>query len=169
MKAFKYVVWVLLLFLVQTVVMNYITPFGFRADIILPFVIVVAIKEDKFRLSTTVSIVCAAMAGALCGKNFSFCVLFYTYAGALVFNMRKYPAYMPDFVRYILWIVPGAFVSEIISYLLLYASLERFVKTFAFHMLPAALITIVGSLIIYPLANATLYRRKKIMGRLITK
>lgn len=166
MKIFKYAVWIILLFLFQTVVMNYITPFGFRPDLILPFVAAAAIKEDSFKSATIVSIVCAVLAGALNGKNFSFCVLFYTYAGAMIFNMRRHPRYMPDFLRFLMWIIPAALVSEAISYLLLYSSVKWFVSAFIFHMLPAAGMTVLFGMVIYFLVSKTMFGRKKILGRL---
>ena len=158
-----------MIFLSQTVVLNYIAPFGFRPDLILPFVAAAAIKEDTFKDATVVSIVCAVLAGALSGKNFSFCVLFYTYAGALIFNMRRRPRYMPDTLRFLIWVLPAALISEAVSYLLLYTSTKWFMNAFIFHMLPTAFITTAVGMVIYFLASKTLFGRKKIMGRLITK
>ena len=166
MKIFKYVVWIILLFLLQTVVMNYIAPFGFRPDLILSFVAVAAIKEDSFKSATIVSIVCAVLAGALCGKNFSFCVLFYTYAGAIVFNMRRRPRYMPDFLRFLMWVILASLISETVSYLLLYSSVKWFVSAFVFHILPAAGMTALFGALIYFFVSKTMFGRKKIMGRL---
>ena len=158
MRVFKYSVWIAVLFLVQTVLINDIRIYSMCPDIILPFVIVSAIKEDSFKLSTAVGIVCAVISGALCGKNFYFAVLFYTYTSALVFNLRRHPRYMPDFVRYILWVFFASLVSEIISYLILYMSFDWFLKAFILYMLPSALYTLAASLVIYPLANAALYK-----------
>lgn len=169
MKIFKYTVWIFLLFLVQTVVLNYIAPFGFRPDLILPFIAAAAIKEDTFKEATVVSIVCAVLAGALSGKNFSFCVLFYTYAGAIIFNMRRHPRYMPDTLRFLIWVFPAALVSESVSYILLYSSIKWFMNAFIFHMLPTAFITTAAGLLIYYLASSTLFGKKKIMGSIITK
>lgn len=166
MKIFKYIVWIFLLFLLQTVVMNYIAPFGFRPDLILPFVAATAIKEDSFKNATIVSIVCAVLAGALSGKNFSFCVLFYTYEGAMIFNMRRRPRYMPDFLRFLMWVVPASLISEIISYLLLYSSVKWFVNAFIFHVLPTAGMTVLFGAVIYFCVSKTLFGRKKIMGKL---
>ncbi|MDO5398081.1 MAG: hypothetical protein Q4G33_09120 [bacterium] len=166
MKIFKYTVWIFLLFLLQTVVMNYIAPFGFRPDLILPFVAAAAIKEDSFKSATIVSVVCAAAAGALSGKNFSFCVLFYTYAGAMIFNMRRRPRYMPDFLRFLMWVVPTSIISEAVSYLLLYSSVKWFASAFVFHMLPTAGMTALFGAIIYFFVSKTLFGRKKIMGKL---
>lgn len=161
MRAFKYTVWITVLFLVQTVVMGHISPGGIRADIILPFIAVSAIKENSFRMSTAVTIICAAAAGALCGRNFSLCVLFYTYFGALVFAMRRRPRYMPDFMRYIVWTVPAALISEVLSCLLLYSSLARTGNMFFERALPAAAVTVTAALIIYPLADFALYRNER--------
>ena len=155
--------------MIQTVVLNYIAPYGFRPDLILPFVAVAAIKEDTFKESTVVSVVCAVLAGALLGKNFSFCVLFYTYAGALIFNMRRHPRYMSDALRFLIWVFPAALISEAVSYLLLYKSINWFMSAFIFHMLPTAFITTAVGMAIYFIVSRTLFGRKKIIGRLITK
>lgn len=169
MKVLKYVIWIFLLFLFQTVVLNFIAPFGLRPDLLLPFIVLTAIKEDTSKQSMIISIICAVMMGALSGKNFSFCVLFYTYVGAVVFGMRKNPRYMPEFARFLLWLFPLAAIGEGISYLLLYSSLKWFVKAFLTYILPTSLITTAAGMIIYFLASKTLFGRKKIMGRLVTK
>ena len=166
MKIFKYVVWIIVLFLLQTVVMNYIAPFGFRPDLILPFIAVSSIKEDSFKSAAIVSIVCAVLAGALCGKNFSFCVLFYTYAGTMIFNMRRRPRYIPDFLRFLMWVIPASIISESISYLLLYSSVKWFVNAFIFHIIPAAVITALSGAVVYFFVSKTIFGRKKIMGKL---
>lgn len=159
MRTFKYTVWIIVLFLIQTVLINDIRLLSVRPDIILPFVVAVAIREDSFKASTVVSIVCAVLTGALCGKNFSFAVLFYTYLSALVFNLRKSPRYMPELVRFILWVIPGALVSDAVSYLLLYKSLDWFLKAFIVYMIPSAIYTLVAAMVLYPIINATLYKR----------
>ncbi len=169
MKAFKYTVWIILLFIIQTVVMNYITPLGLHMDIVLPFVIVTAVREDNFRFSTAVSIICAVAAGALCGRNFSFCVLFYTYLGTVVFNMRKQPHYMPDFARCLMWTVPAVLISEIISYLLLYHSFGWLATAFLYRMLPSVVYTIIGMIVLYPLMHLTLYKGKHGKKQFIVK
>ena len=122
MRRLKYTLWIALLFLVQTVIINDLRAFSVRPDIILPFVILSALKEDSFKVSAVLSIVCAVLAGALCGKNFSFAVLFYTYTGAIVFNSKRNSRYMPTLLRYFLWIATAAVISEAISYLILYKS-----------------------------------------------
>ena len=169
MKVLKYVIWIFLLFLLQTVSMNYIAPFGFRPDLILSFVVIVAIKEDTLKNSMLISIVCAVAAGALSGKNFSFCVLFYTYVGAVVFGTRKYPRYVPHLAKIPFWTFVSAIVGESVSYLLLYSSVKWFVKAFFVYILPTAFITTAAGMIIYFIASKTLFGKRKIMGRLITK
>ena len=168
MKAFKYVIWVILLFLVQTAVLHYIVPFGCRADLILPFVVVVAIKEDSFRTASVVSIVCAVMAGALCGKNFSFCVLFYTYIAAAAFMARRFFSYVPGLLHMYIWVLPASVLSEVISFLLLYSSTKWLHGAFINHMIPAAFFTQIGAAIVYLIASAVLFRRKRGRGLLIS-
>ena len=169
MKVLKYVIWIFLLFILQTVTLNYIAPFGFRPDLILPFVVIVAIKEDTLKNSMLISIICAVAAGALSGKNFSFCVLFYTYVGAVVFGMRNHPRYVPDLAKIPFWTFISAAVGESVSYLLLYSSVKWFVKAFFVHILPISLITTAVGMVLYFLASKTLFGKRKIMGRLITK
>jgi len=143
-------------------------PFGCRADLVLPFVVVVAIKEDTFRVTTIVSIVCAVLAGTLCGKNFSFCVLFYTYVGTAAFMARRYFSYVPDFLHMYIWVLPASVLSEVISFLLLYSSTKWLHGAFINHMIPAAFFTQIGAAIVFLIASATLFRRKRGRGLLIS-
>lgn len=167
MKIFKYTLWIVVLLLLQTVVVNDIRIMSLRPDIILPFVVISAMREDSFKAATVVSIVCAVLVGALCGRNFSFSVLFYTYLAAIVFNTRRYLRHMPDFVRYIIRVIPAAIISEAVSYLILYMSFDWFLKAFILYMLPSALYTVAVSALLYPVFSITLYgsgdRRKQLI------
>jgi len=158
MRRLKYTLWIALLFLVQTVIINDLRAFSVRPDIILPFVILSALKEDSFKVSAVLSIVCAVLAGALCGKNFSFAVLFYTYTGAIVFNSKRKSRYMPTLLRYFLWIATAAVISEAISYLILYKSLQWFLKAFILYMIPSVIYTLIASAFLYPVITSTLYK-----------
>lgn len=166
MRVFKYTVWIIMLFLVQTVFINDIRIGALRPDIILPFIVAVSIKEDSFKTATGITIACAFLAGALCGKNFAFAVIFYTYTAAVVFAMRRKPAHMIAFLRYVLWVIIAALLSESISYLILYMSFDWFLKAVILYILPSALYTLLAAIVIYPIINITLYpqgRGKKLL------
>ena len=169
MKIFKYAVWIIVLFLIQTVIANEIQIMSLCPDVILPFLVLTALREDSFKTSTAVAIVCAVMSGALCGRNFTFVVLFYTYVSAIVFNMRKFMGMVPDFMRYLLWTFMAGTVSEIISYLILYMSFKWFLKGLILYMIPAALYTTVIAAVLYPLMRSTLYGQGNGKKQLIVK
>ena len=158
MRRLKHTLWIALLFLVQTVIINDLRAFSVRPDIILPFVVLSALKEDSFKVASVLSVVCAVLAGALCGKNFPFAVLFYTYTGAIVFNTKRRSRYMPTLLRYFLWVGAAALISETVSYLILYKSLQWFLKAFILYMIPSVIYTLITSAILYPIIVSTLYK-----------
>lgn len=160
MKTFKYSIWIFVLFLVQTVVMGHIMPFGLKADLVLAFVTVTAVREDSCRASTAVAVICAVMAAALSGRNFYFCLLFYTYLGLFTFAMRRRPRHLPPFWRYAAWIAPSAVVSEIICGAIGMPS-ASLAETVFIRLLPAAAYTVVCAVLIYPIASATLFKAER--------
>lgn len=157
MKLFKYTIWIIVMFLIQTVVLGHILPFGIHTDIILPFVAAVAIRERTFKVSMTVSVACAVLAGALCGKNFSFCVLFYTYLGAVVFGTRKYYVYMPERIKYMLWVIAALLLSEFLSFWLLYGFTNWIWTAVVSKILPSVICSVIIAALIYPAADMLLF------------
>lgn len=165
MKILKYAVWIVLIFLFQTVVANEIQIMAICPNFVLPFVVLVTVKEDDFWALTAVSIVCAVMAGALCAKSFFFDVLFYTYLSALVFNLRKRMRMMPDFMRYIIWILPAVAVSEIVGGMMTFTSFDIFNA----YLILAVVYTFGAALLLYPIASPLLYGQNKVKKQLIVK
>lgn len=165
MKILKYAVWIAVIFLFQTVVANEIKIMAIVPNVVLPFVVLVAVKEDDFWALTAVSAVCAVMAGALCAKSFFFEVLFYTYLSALVFNLRKRMRRMPDFMRYIIWILPSAAITEIAGGMMTFTSFD----IFNVYPVLAVLYTFAMALLLYPIASPLLYGRNKVKKQLIVK
>ena len=80
--------------------------------------------------------------------------------------MRRKPAHMIAFLRYILWVIIATLLSESISYLILYMSFDWFLKAVILYILPSALYTLLAAIVIYPIINITLYpqgRGKKLL------
>lgn len=161
MRNLKIIVWIVLLFLVQTVLVNYIKIAGARPDLILPFVLCVALMEDSFKRSVTISVVCAVLAASLCGRNFTLALLFYTYMSIIVFNMRTHPRYMPDFAKYMIYMFIGSVVLEGLSYIMLYSGVSGFGIVFLRVLVFTVLYDIAAALVIYPIVRKTVYKSKK--------
>lgn len=165
MKILKYAVWIAIIFLFQTVIANEIQIMSVFPNVVLPFVVLVSVKEDDFRILTAVSVICAVISGALCAKSFCFDVLFYTYLSAFIFNLRKRTGRMPDFMRYIIWILPSALISEIAGGMLLSMS----VYILNIYSIGAVCYTFCAALIMYPIASPLIYGRNKVKKQLIVK
>lgn len=160
MRNFKTAVWIFVMFLVQTVLMNYVKTAGARPDLVLPFIICAALMEDSFNRAMTVSGICALMAASLCGRNFNLALVFYMAAALFAFGLRNRPRYVPDFAKYIVCAVLGGAVLEALSYLLLYKGVGNLgvnaVAVYAVTVVYDAL----AALILYPILRKTVYKPK---------
>lgn len=165
MKNIKMAVWVFLLFIVQTVLINYIKIAGARPDLVLPFIVCVALMEDSYRSAMTVSLICAAAAASLCGRNFTLSLLFYAYTAVAVFNTR--PRRLPDFVKYLFYVLFGSLFLETASYIMLYSSFGGFAGAFVKTVIPVAVYDMAGALVMYPFMRRVVYGKNLKRKRLI--
>lgn len=159
MRNFKTILWLVIIFLLQTVVLSRVHFMGAVVSLVLPYIICVTMLENEFRRAVSVSVVCALAAGALCGRNFAVTVLFYVYAPMLIFVIRDKPLYIHQFFKTLFWTFISSGVLEIIYYAVRNMSLNA--GMLLYNALPTAVINTLFVLLVYPLLKKTMYKEKK--------
>ena len=155
-----------IIFLVQTVILSRVHAFGAVPSVVLPYLVSIVILENEFRRAITLSIICAAAAGALCGRSFVVTVLFLVYAAIIIFALRKKPLYVSSIVKTVFYTFFVSGIIEILYFVTAYHTLNPDVLLHT--VLPTAIINSIFALIIYPLLKITMYREEKREKLLIT-
>lgn len=166
MRKVKFIIWMLVIFLLQTVCANYFQINTVKPDFVLGFVICVVVMEDSFKTAMLISVLSGVLAGALCGRNFTFMVLLYTYSSVILFRLRKTPRYLNDIWKVLGYTAIITIIEEVISYLILYYSVAWFTEAFFTRMLPAVVYNVIVVLIMYLPAKKTLFKsdgKKKLL------
>ncbi len=159
MKNFKIFLWIFVIFLIQTVLLGHLHLFGAAPSIVLAYVVCVTIMENEFRTFAAVSIICAAVMGALCGRDFIITTLFYVYSSLIIFALRKKPLYLSNAVKAAVWTAAASAVLELL-YLLPGGS------TLGLHyilhsVVPTVVFNTVLVLVLYPILKKTMYKEEK--------
>lgn len=168
MRNFKIFIWIFIVFIIQTAVLARLRFFGAVPSLVLPYLICVALLEDEFKTVAVISVICAAAAASLCGREFVITVIFYVYAAFLVYALRKKPMYIKTPVKAMTrtFIISGIF--EIILYAVQTLSLSYSVLLYG--ALPTAVINAVIALVIYPVLKRTMYKddeKKLLIGDIV--
>ncbi len=158
-RNFKVFLWIFIVFLVQTVIVARIHVFGAVPSLVLAYVMCVMILENEFRNAVMISIICAAVMGALSGRNFSLTVLFYSYTSIIVFALRKKPAYIGNFPKVIISTFILSALFEVIIYFLRTLTLD--VNILLDNALPTGIFNAVLAAVVYPVLKRTMYKEEK--------
>lgn len=159
MRYFKIGIWIFIIFLIQTVILARVHIFSAMPSLVLPYVVCVMLLEDDFKAAWIVSLICAAAAGALCGREFIVQVLYIFYTSLAVFALRKKPLYISGFLKGIGWTFILSAVMEIIFLVLRSHTLNCDMLLYA--VLPTAVINAAFVFVIYPILKRTMYKEEK--------
>lgn len=159
MRNFKIFLWIFCIFLIQTVIAARFNFFGSSVSVVIGYIICVMIFENEFRSAATISIICSAAAGALCGRDFIVTTLYYVYSSVAVFALRKKPVYAGNFIKTLMWTFVLSAGLEVVFYAL--GNLSVSVDMLLYDALPTAVINTVAAAVIYPILKKTMYKEEK--------
>ncbi len=159
MRNFKIFLWIFIIFLIQTVLLARVHIFGAVPSAVMAYVVCVMLLENEFRNAVTISLICAAAAGALCGREFVVITLFYVYSSIVIFTLRDKPVYVGNYAKAIVW----TFISSVAMETALFAVEHMTVSMsmFMYNALPTAVCNMALAALIYPLLKALMYKEKK--------
>lgn len=159
MRNFKIFLWIFIVFLIQTVILARVHIVGAVPSLVMAYVVCVMLLENEFRSAVTISIICAALMGAIGGREFAGTVLFYVYASIIIFALRKKPVYVGNLPKAVFWTFLASGVMEILYFAIRMLSVNT--ETLLYDALPTAIFNAALALVIYPILKRTMYKEEK--------
>ncbi|MDD6483124.1 MAG: hypothetical protein PUF72_00915 [Clostridiales bacterium] len=156
MKNVKLGVWIFILAIIDTTVLNYARVMGAVPSLLFAFIVSAALLEDTFTASAVITMLCAAAAGALGGRSFAVVFILYSLCGIWVFNIRNKPRYTKNIIKALVHTALWGVISEAILYftVLFNFNLREIIASAVYP----ALYDMIAVLIIYPLLEASVYK-----------
>ena len=99
MKTVKLTVWLVLLYVIQTVFINLIKINGVAPELILVFAVVYAFYERSFVFASYTAIICGMLAGCLMANSFPLSVIIIGIFGVIAFYAKNTLKFIPGIVR----------------------------------------------------------------------
>ena len=159
MKIFKTIVWIAILFILESVFVNIIDIRGAVPDLLTVFAAAYAARERRLTTSAYVIIVCGVLTGSIVGRSFPISVLEAAFAGTAMFVLKDRIRFVP------VWLKNAAVM-------LVTAAAAGFAEYFAacgfgdvFGALAGVLsytaYTLAAALIIYPIVTRSVFYEKE--------
>ncbi|MGN0148649.1 MAG: rod shape-determining protein MreD [Clostridia bacterium] len=155
MKRLKLFLWIFILFILKTVVINRINFFNSAPDLVFAFVIAYAMIEEDFYYAACTGIICGICTGSLCSVSFPVSVLMYTYSVLLVTALKNKPRYIPDFVKTLFWVFILSAAGEAVLYFTI--NLSMGINVLFKMIIPFGIYNLAAAALIYPLVKKTMH------------
>lgn len=153
-KRVKLLVWILILFLIEILLINRLGFFASAPDIVFAFVIVYAALEEDYAYAVTVAIICGVCTGSVCSGSFPVSVLMYSYSALLVRALINKPRYIPVPAKTIFWALVLSMIGNAVIYFTLSLTFELRILTKS--VIPFGVCNAAAAAIIYPLVKRTI-------------
>lgn len=153
-KRFKLLVWILILFLIEILLINRLGVFASAPDIVFAFVIVYAALEEDYTYAVAVAIICGVCTGSVCSGSFPVSVLMYSYGALLVRALRNKLRYIPASAKTIFWVLVLSMIGNAVTYFTLSLAFELRIMTES--VIPFGVCNAAAAAIIYPLVKKTI-------------
>ncbi len=158
MRKFKIVVWMLLIYLFQTVFSGVINFNGSAPDLLLVFAVVFAYYEWEFSLTAWIILICGVLSGSEAGRVFPAVVLAVGAASLISRSLYKVAKLIPEFVKILLVVVISSFTLCAFEYFTVYKAIS--IYALIYNILPYVIYTSVSVCVMHPLMKKTLFRTK---------
>lgn len=159
MRNFKIFLWIFIIFLIQTVVLARVHILGAVPSLVTAYIVCVMLLENEFRNAFIISLICAASAGALCGREFVITVLFYLYSSIMIFVLRKKPLYIGNMPKALFWTFISSAAMEVVFFAAEHMTVNM--QMLIYNAIPTAIFNMALAAVVYPLLNAIMYKEKK--------
>lgn len=168
MRKFKVFLWIFIIFLLQTTVFSRIHIFLGLPSVIPAYVISVALLDDDFDAVAVITIVCAFLSGALCGREFTVMTLYIVFTSFFIFSFKHKPRYMGMFPKALFYVFILSGVFEIMYFFM--RNMTVTVQMLLWGALPTAIVNTLLCVILFPILKRTMYRaeeKKLVLGEFV--
>ncbi len=158
MKNLKIAIWVFVLFIFQTVCINYVRVNGIVPDAVFAFVMALSMFEGDYVTALTVSIICGVFSGSLVGGNFALEVILYTYSTIFILKFRDKSKNFPRVLKVVIVVFILSAASSAAGYFINSLSLSANALTRVF--IPYAVYNTLIAIAVYLLLKYTVYSKE---------
>ncbi len=151
-------IWVVVLFILNSVFVQIISINGFMPDLLLAFLVVYAFMKRRFAAVSYMTIICALLNGAITGRVFLVATMVTGVAGMIAYNSSNYLRFVHESIRIAGIAFAMSFVTEIFEYFFTYHTLMGGV--ILGNVLPDAIYTAVASGVIYLIIKKTSFKNE---------
>lgn len=157
MKLLKQILWIIILFIIQTVFAGAVNILGFAPDLLLAFAVIFVVCEKDWTSTLYISLACGILAGSCAGREFSVVVLVFGACGALSQLPLGRIKFIPGFIRAFFAAVFAAFIMGAAEFFIASGTISA--AGVLGSVLPFTAYTAAAVCILYPLVRHSLFRR----------
>ncbi len=151
-------IWIIVLYILNSVFVQVISINGSCADLLLAFLVVYAFMKRRFSAVSYITIVCALLNGTITGRVFLVATMVTGAAGMIAYNSSNYLRFIHEGVRIAGVGFAMSFIAEILEYFFTYHTLSG--TAVLSYALPDAVYTAVVSWIIYLIVKKTSFKNE---------
>lgn len=166
MKLFKTIIWILVLFLIETVFSGIIGIRGTAPDLLIAFAAAYGAREKRLSTAAYVILACGILTGSMTGKSFPISVLAAAFAGISAFVWQSKAKFIPVWIKNaVIMIITASFAGAAE-----YFAARGFSDMYGLltEAVPYAAYTVAVSLAVYPAVKRFIFgEQRKTMLRLV--
>ncbi len=151
-------IWVVVLYILNSVFVQIISVNGHMPDLLLAFLVVFSFMKRRFSAVSYMTIICALLNGAITGRVFLVVAMVMGAAGMIAYNSSNYLRFIHEGVRIAGVTFCMAFIGEVFEHFFAYHSL--IISAVVNNALPDAVYTAVVSWIIYLIVKKTSFKNE---------
>lgn len=158
MRIVKLAVWLVILYVLQTVFAGLIAINGAVPELMLAFAVVYAFCETGFAAASNTALVCGMLAGCVMGNSFPLSVLIIGSWGLISFYGKNVLRFIPAVIRCVLLTAAAALLMGTAECFAVLKAIS--LGSFLTEILPYTIYTAAAAVIIYPLAGRTFFKKE---------
>lgn len=158
MKTVKLTLWLVLLYVIQTVFVNLIKISGIAPELMLVFAVVYSFHERSFVSASYTAIICGMLAGSLMSNNFPLSVIITGIFGMIAFYAKNTLKFVPGAVRCIAVTASASFILGAAHCFTAFKEISMY--SFVTEIIPYTIYTAAAVILIYPFIRLSFFKEK---------
>lgn len=158
MRNVKLIIWICLIYIIQSSFGSCISIFGYVPDLMLAFAVMFSFRERDRLLSSVVLVICAILSGVLAERMFPAAVIITALAGAFANMAYDRMKYVPKWMRSVVLTGAAAMVMGTVQYF--FAGMSFNLTAILKGIVPYAAYTFAASCVMYPVMARTMFMKQ---------
>lgn len=157
-KIIKIVMWILLLYILQTVFANLIDINGILPELLFSFSVIYAFREKSFVYASYIIVICAILSGSMIEGSFPMTVIIVGVAGIASFYFKNIAKFIPGIWRCTSLIAVSTFLLGAGHCFIVMRTINTY--SLVTEIIPYTIYTSIVSIIMYPLIWRVLFKER---------